>query len=169
MSRLLQVLPRCVLVCLFNEMLFALQLKISRMLWSVDMVSAEVSAGLLEEGPHCSGSQAHLPKNSSTCRAQRGGAWCHQFMLLLLVMCCLLNLVDAGGDKGKWHQPPPSSLDRYSVLAALRESLSEEQTLSGHVSQASLRSLPSPYLFQTTCAPRSAMPLCSVAGRKTEF
>ena len=48
---------------------------------------------------HCTGSQAHLPKKSSTCRAQGNGARFMQFRLVLVLS--LLMLVYAKGLRGR--------------------------------------------------------------------
>ena len=50
-------------------MLFPLELKLYRTLWSVDVVCAGVCAGLLGEG---SAAQAHFPKKTSTSKVGGG-------------------------------------------------------------------------------------------------
>ena len=98
-------------------------MKPCRTLWLVDVVCAGVFADLLGKG--LLRWSFNLSEKNSTSRAQ-GRTWCKQVKQPVLVLCCLLNWFMLRGGEGNGASQPLCSQTRESVLAALREALSEE-------------------------------------------
>lgn len=67
---------------------------------------------------------------------------------VLLTEACLLT----GGDKNDIGQLSCPQRGEF-VPATVEQTLTKEKTISAHLSQASLRSLPSPCLFRAVCPP----------------
>ena len=81
--------------------------------------------------------------NKYTCRAQGGRAWCKWLKPLLWALCLSLKYICADGRGEKWHPPALVPREGSSRLPLFRKpSRKGEQSLL--VSQASIRSLPSP-------------------------
>ena len=78
-------------------MLFLVELKLCRTLWSVDMVHVGDLCWSSRGDTHCTCSQAHFPQKSSTSRAQGGEAWYKQFRLSVLALCYSLKFFYAEG------------------------------------------------------------------------
>ena len=84
-------------------------------------------------GACCSGSQAHLLKESSTCRAQMGGVWCKLFRHTVGIV--LLTEVSKGGARERnGTSSPLSSLERgVCTLSCLGSPPRRVKNLSSHV------------------------------------
>ena len=115
-------------------MLFSLERKLCRTLWSVDMVHVGVCAYLLGKGPAALVLRHTCPRKAVLATHRGCRTWCNQVRQPVLVLCCLLKLVYDEDRGGKCHQQLLCPQRGESILAVLREAPSEEQIISHRAS-----------------------------------
>lgn len=74
-------------------MLFLLELKLCRTLWSIDMLHVGVCAGFLGEWPVVLVFWYTCLRKAVPAECSRSGTWCKWFRLPLLVLCGLLRFM----------------------------------------------------------------------------
>lgn len=152
-------------------MLFPLELKIYRTLWSIDMMQAGGCADLLGEGPTALVLRHTWPRKAVPLECREGRTWCKQCNQSQLALCYLLRQFMLRGKSGNQHQPTPLFLEREVLLPfTVRETVLEERIISPHMFQAFFKLLSPYYLCLGYCLPREAQcTLVSIAAWMTDF